>query len=519
MGMNPFQDMTARKFVFYLAWGSLHIAVFIYGFFKQRNNPTLALLNSLGYSVATSRGAGLCLAMDCCLILLPMCRNLIRYARAWRVVNQVVPFDQNIFFHKCAAYSMLFFTLVHVNAHYINFFFVQYKIFDKLPLKAWQIHYQTYAGITGHVMLVIMFIMYTAAKTQVRNKKFELFWYSHHLFVPFYLCLFLHYAGCFVHDAQTGKCEPYGSNVVTIPTFSIYILERVVREYRARQSTVLNKVVFHPGNTMELRIEKPSFSYKPGQYLFLNIPGVSYFQWHPFTISSTPEEGFVSVHIRVVGDWTKNAAKLLGCYSNLNTENSDKVKLPTIRIDGPYGAPAEDFYNYESAVLVSAGIGVTPAASLLKSLWYRYYRKAPIGLKKVYFFWLARDKESFSWFQSLLSTLEQSIPTTFLEIHVYLTGKLSLDDIQNIVLNDPDAEYDALTELRNKTHFGRPDWPRIFAGVRIATERDGSLGKGNSTRTVGVFYCGPAVLAHTIRRSCAASGGGGVNFDFRKEHF
>ncbi|KAJ1339459.1 hypothetical protein BSLG_005940 [Batrachochytrium salamandrivorans] len=121
---------------------------------------------------------------------------------------------------------------------------------------------------------------------------------------------------------------------------------------------------FHSGNTMELRIEKPSFQYMPGQYLFLNIPSISAFQWHPFTISSSPEEGFVSIHIRIVGDWTKNAAKMLGCYEQ---DIEKRMDLPEIRIDGPYGAPAEDLYNYKVAVLVGAGIGVTPAASLLKS--------------------------------------------------------------------------------------------------------------------------------------------------------
>lgn len=34
--------------------------------------------------------------------------------------------------------------------------------------------------------------------------------------------------------------------------------------------------------------------------------------------------------------------------------------LPVVRIDGPYGAPAEDVFNVEIAVLVGAGIGMTP---------------------------------------------------------------------------------------------------------------------------------------------------------------
>lgn len=31
--------------------------------------------------------------------------------------------------------------------------------------------------------------------------------------------------------------------------------------------------------------------------------------------------------------------------------------LPTVRIDGPYGAPAEDVFDVEVAVLIGAGIG------------------------------------------------------------------------------------------------------------------------------------------------------------------
>lgn len=38
---------------------------------------------------------------------------------------------------------------------------------------------------------------------------------------------------------------------------------------------------------------------------------------------------------------------------------SSKRALPVVRIDGPYGAPAEDVFNVEIAVLVGAGIGTT----------------------------------------------------------------------------------------------------------------------------------------------------------------
>ncbi len=37
--------------------------------------------------------------------------------------------------------------------------------------------------------------------------------------------------------------------------------------------------------------------------------------------------------------------------------------LPRIMVDGPFGSASEDYLNYETILLVGAGIGVTPFAS------------------------------------------------------------------------------------------------------------------------------------------------------------
>jgi predicted ferric reductase len=44
-----------------------------------------------------------------------------------------------------------------------------------------------------------------------------------------------------------------------------------------------------------------------------------------------------------------------------------------IAIDGPYGAPSSHIFRAQHAVLVAAGIGVTPFASILQSIMNRYY--------------------------------------------------------------------------------------------------------------------------------------------------
>ena len=44
--------------------------------------------------------------------------------------------------------------------------------------------------------------------------------------------------------------------------------------------------------------------------------------------------------------------------------------MPIIAVDGPFGTASEDVFDYDVAICVGSGIGVTPFASLLKSVWY-----------------------------------------------------------------------------------------------------------------------------------------------------
>jgi len=37
-------------------------------------------------------------------------------------------------------------------------------------------------------------------------------------------------------------------------------------------------------------IRPTHFAFKPGDYVYINIPRIATFEWHPFTISSAPEQ-------------------------------------------------------------------------------------------------------------------------------------------------------------------------------------------------------------------------------------
>lgn len=413
-------------------------------------------------------------------------------------------------------------------ANLVNSFFNVEKTQIR-PVSAVQIHYAQPGGITGHVMLLCMLLMYTTAHHRIRQQSFETFWYTHHLFIPFFLALYTHTVGCFVRDTAEGfspfagdqyweHCIGYLGWRWELWTGGFYLLERLYREIRAIRETKITRVVRHPYDVVEIQFHKPSFKYKAGQWLFLQMPQVSKYQWHPFTITSCPYDPYVSVHIRQVGDFTKELANSVGAgpaqaklYDGVDPNGMYEVALmngdhlPPLRIDGPYGAPAEDVFENEIAVLIGTGIGVTPWASILKNIWHlRNGPNPPTRLRRVEFIWVCKDTSSFEWFQILLSSLEQQsseaarIPGSsgieFLKIHTYLTQKLDMDTTQNIVLNSVGADVDPLTELKARTNFGRPNFQRFFESMRNGIlDRTYLNGlEGNMRTTVGVYFCGPS---------------------------
>ena len=112
----------------------------------------------------------------------------------------------------------------------------------------------------------------------------------------------------------------------------------------------------------------------------------------------------------------------------------------------------------------------------------------PTRLSKVYFVWVIRDFGTAEWFHSLLHAIEEQDTQNRIDISIYLTAKLKDDDMTNILVQDVGAERDAITSLKAPTHFGRPNWDRVFT----------SIADKNPDTDVGVFFCGPAVLSKTL---------------------
>jgi len=73
---------------------------------------------------------------------------------------------------------------------------------------------------------------------------------------------------------------------------------------------------------------KGRFRYRPGQYILLKSEDLGRLQWHPFTLTSSPEEDHISVHIKCSGNWT-------GALYNAFAPGK---QWPRLHVDGPFGA-------------------------------------------------------------------------------------------------------------------------------------------------------------------------------------
>lgn len=521
----------------------------------------------LGSALPWARAPAAVLNFNCMLILLPVCRNLLSLLRGSFVCcgrSMRKQLDKNLSFHKLVAYMIALMTAVHTVAHLLNvewFNNSRQGVYDKLstalsnlddtdnttflnPVRKNNIDPQqipiyvvftTIAGLTGVIITLALILIITSSMEVIRRSYFEVFWYTHHLFIIFFAGLVIHGAGRIVrkqeeteppHNASFCKdrSDEWGKiPECPIPQFEggfpqtwmwvigpmfLYLCERVLRFIRYTQTVTYRKIVMRPSKVLELQLVKSGFKMDVGQYVFLNCPAISQLEWHPFTMTSAPEEDFFSVHIRSAGDWTN---KLISIMEQL----PEGAQGPKMGVDGPFGTASEDVFDYEVSMLVGAGIGVTPFASILKSIWYKFKQSDPkLRTRKIYFYWLCRETYAFEWFADLLQVLEREMEErglgNFLTYKLYLTGwDQSLADFFNVNF---DKDTDVVTGLKQKTIIGRPVWDKEFE--QVCNE--------NPTSVVGTFLCGPEVLAKVLGKKCAKFSDVDprkTRFYFNKENF
>ncbi|XP_034443025.1 NADPH oxidase 5 [Hippoglossus hippoglossus] len=595
----------SRKLFFLCVYAGLSLTLFV-GAMLQHSQG--------GAWLMVAKGCGQCLNFNCTFVMVLMLRRCLTWLRTTWLLR-VLPLDQNILLHQIVGYSILCYTLVHTTAHIFNFVHLSqssgFSLWEYLlttrPGVGWV---KGTASVTGVVLQVVICLMVLCSSTFVRRSgHFEVFYLSHLSYVWVWSLLMVHCANFWKWFVVPGL---------------VFVLEKIVGIAVSRMGGLyIVEVILLPSKVTHLVIKRPQFfHFKPGDYVYVNIPVIAKYEWHPFTISSAPEQSdALWLHIRSMGQWTnrlyeyfrrpesetlspkrlatslrnrrqlraqddlfsstdwnqavasnedeaieltmyrQNGSRAAGAPVSLSvaqgpTESlpdelgpAERGEAPPLReisakfgenhrfcnikcyVDGPYGTPTRQIFASEHAVLIGAGIGITPFASILQSIMYRYRRRkqncpncnyswcenikdSDMKLRKVDFIWINRDQKSFEWFVSLLTKLEmdqadEEPEGRFLEMHMYMTSALSKNDMKAIGLQmaldllAKKEKRDSITGLRTRTQPGRPEWGKVFQ--KVSEENKGK---------VHVFYCGSPALAKLIKAQCEHFG-----FNFYKENF
>jgi predicted ferric reductase len=180
-------------------------------------------------------------------------------------LNDIIPFDKNITFHKIVAWSIVFFSWVHTIAHWNNL--ARFSAANNLGFMGFVLaNLATGPGWSGYIMLFALMAIALTAAEKARRANFERFWYTHHLFVVFFIFWSIHGAFCMIKPDFAPYCDGIGVfwEYWMYGGFA-YLAERIAREVRGRHKTYISKVIQHPSNVCEIQIKKEHTQTRAGQ--------------------------------------------------------------------------------------------------------------------------------------------------------------------------------------------------------------------------------------------------------------
>jgi len=242
-----------------------------------------------------------------------------------------IPFDRAVSYHKLAGYVAVITGIFHTAAYFLD---------DKVTHSTGGFYRlleltQGTTNSSGTALVACILLIYFSSLKVIRKRLFELFYFLH-------LTLLV---GIIIGTAfHTGYMVPL---LVLFTTGVDLIVRKLLMPYRYPQEASLRII---SESIVEVSFPKvKGFDYNPGQYVYIAIPEISRFEWHPFSFSTAPHQSKVAFHIRAGGNWTKALHEL--AFS--------KASVP-IMLEGPYGNFGLDIMSdkrYKVNMLISGGIG------------------------------------------------------------------------------------------------------------------------------------------------------------------
>ena len=598
--------------VFFVVTALLFINKFVqYAFMSEHTD----LRHIMGIGIAVTRGSAAALSFCYSILLLSMSRNMLTKLKETSIY-QYIPIDSHVQFHKICACTALFFTLVHVAGHLVNFYHIATQPLERLMCLSPEVSFpsdfkpdfpyflfKTLSGVTGVLLYTTCCIIFIFSSSNVRQKAYNWFWMAH----QFYILLFVL---TLLHGLQRLTAEPTFWLFFIGPA-TVFVIDKVVSLRRGYMELDVLETELLPSDVIKITFYRPpNFTFRSGQWVRVACEAIGNSEWHSLSITSAPHENSLSLHIKAKGPWTwrlrnhfdsnyvsvkHGVTQLVGTMKNPSGQNSEywdskrkkdnskkrkhsdnysitknqvnsilpdvnnnekdtagmentsnledmityneksmKQKIlfdklnneerireakshAKIKLLGPFGGGNQDWYKFEIAVMIGAGIGITPYASILNDLVYgtSTNKFSGVACRKVYFLWICPSHRNYEWFIEVLREVEEKDITNVLDIHIFITQFFHKYDLRTTMLYICENHFQRLskkslfTGLKAANHFGRPD---LVSFLRYVQKRHSYVSK------IGVFSCGPRAVTRASEAACE-SVNQSRNLPYASHHF
>jgi len=223
------------------------------------------------------------------------------------------------------------------------------------------------SGITGLIVIISTFLIVAPMTILKKIVKYEIRKLAHYFFWVF--CIAMAFHAPIKELPQAGYCclvfpILIGWYCLDTAYAKIFMSERIDSvEYKAVKG----------GVELTMMVSDRFANKLNGGFGYVMAPWISKYQWHPFSIYQDPDDCRCRhMFVANLGDWT--------------SKMHDTIKsAPTARplwILGPFPSPYNDCINYDNAIFVGSGVGITPAVSAIEK--YRESRRCNL-------IWAVRD--------------------------------------------------------------------------------------------------------------------------------
>ncbi|KAM0018801.1 putative ferric-chelate reductase (NADH) [Helianthus debilis subsp. tardiflorus] len=394
--LTAMEVLVMFMFIMFLVW-TFYIRVS--NDFKKmmaaRSLMKLSIWQYKTFRMATRCGllAEACLA----LLLFPIMRGMA----VFRLFG--IQFEASVRYHIWLGTMMLSFATLHGGG---TLFIWGIKNMLQDEILEWQKTGRIY--LAGEISLATGLVIWITSLPQVRRKRFEIFYYTHHLYIIFLVFFLFH----------TGDRHFY----MVLPAIFIFAIERLLRIVQSTPETCILSARIFPLKAIEVILPKePRLKYTPTSIIFIKIPSISKFQWHSFSIASSSlvDDDTISIIIKCDGSWTNSLYDMIQGMPVAGPDQRAQRCIPVL-VEGPYGPTSSEFLSkYDSLLLVAGGIGVTPFLSILQEISSSRRNNFPTKIQLVY---IMKKSNTISILNSVLPLLTSKTTKEFnFKLKIYVT--------------------------------------------------------------------------------------------------